>query len=428
MYRRNIKIILILLSFCTVLFSQNLVDGIAVIVGREIILRSEIEQYVQNYILQNKIDVQAHPDIVNKLRAKTIQSLIEQKLMLTQAEKDTVTIDPEVLDQRVDERIKYLVGRVGSEDALEKAFRSNMKKIKKDTRQIMQEQLLVEKVRQLHFKDVKLSRREVEDFYKTYKDSLPTQNESVTISHILKNVRASDAAYKKAYEKISAIKEKLESGESFEELAKKYSQDPASAKQGGDLGFTSRGDFVPEYEEAAFALKEGEVSDIVQTQFGYHLIKLIERRGEKIRTRHILIMVNPTAEDEQRTIQELKDIREKAIAGAPFDSLALEYSDDENVKKDKGMLGTFELDKMAIPQFKAVVSKLKVGEISEPFKTDYGYHIVKLDKREPAHKFTLEKDWQKIEELANNFKIEKEYQNWIKELKKEVPIEIKIKS
>lgn len=422
------KIIIILLGFCSVLFSQNLVDGIAAIVGKEIILRSEIEQYVQNYILQNKINVQAHPEMVNQLRAQTIQSLIEQKLMLTQAEKDTVTIDPEILDQRVDQRIKYLIDRVGSEDALEKAFRSSMKKIKKDTRQIMQEQLLVEKVRQEHFKNVKLSRREVEDFYNTYKDSLPTQSESVTISHILKNVRASDEAYKKAYAKISAIKDRINQGESFEELAKKYSEDPASAKRGGDLGFTSRGDFVPEYEAAAFALKEGEVSDIVQTQFGYHIIKLIERRGEKIRTRHILIMVNPTAEDEQRTIQELKDIRQKALNGAPFDSLALEYSDDENVKKDKGLLGTFELDKMVIPQFKSVVSKLKVGEISEPFKTEYGYHIVKLENRVPAHKFTLEKDWQKIEEMASNFKIEKEYRSWIKELKKEVPIEIKTKS
>jgi peptidyl-prolyl cis-trans isomerase SurA len=425
---KNIKFLFLVFCGASALFSQNQVDGIAAIVGREIILKSEIEQHVQNYILQNRINVQSQPQLVQELRSRTIQSLIEQKLMIAQAEKDTITVEPEILDQRVDQRISYLIERVGSEDALEKAFRSNMKKIRKDTRKIVEEQLLVEKVRQEHFKDVKLSRREVENFYSTYKDSLPAMKETVVISHILKTVGASKSAQEEAFNKISEIKKRLDNGENFEELAKKYSQDPASAKKGGDLGLISRGDFVPAFETAAFALNDGEISDIVQTQFGYHIIQMIERRGEKIRTRHILIMVAPSDSDEQRTIAELTRIRDLALAGQPFDSLALLYSDDENVSKDKGLLGTFETSQLIIPEFKTVVHNLNVGEISEPFKTDFGYHIVKLEKKEAGRELSLDKDWQKIQEMANNFKLEKEYRNWIEELKKEVPIEIKAQS
>ena len=152
---------------------------------------------------------------------------------------------------------------------------------------------------------------------------------------------------------------------------------------------------------------------------------MIERRGEKIHTRHILIRVMPSEKDEQQTIDELKNIRQQALDGKDFSELALQYSDDENVTKDHGHLGTFETDKLVIPQFKEVISTLKDGEISEPFKTDYGYHIVKLDKRSPARTISLDEDWQKIQEMAQNFKMEKEYRAWIDELKKQVPIEIK---
>lgn len=419
------NIVVISVFLISSIYSQNIVDGIAAIVGKEIILKSEIEQHVQNYILQNRINVQNQPQIVDKLRKETMQSLIESKLMLDIAERDTITVDPEMVDQQLDQRIQYLIEKVGSQDELEKTFKSSMKKIKKDTRKILKEQLLVDKVRQQKFMQIKTSKREVEEFYKMNADSLPVLKESVDISHILKTVKPSESAQELALKKISEIKKKIDDGASFEELAKLYSEDPASAKRGGDLGLTSRGDFVPEYEEAAFALEDGEVSDIVQTQFGYHIIQMIERRGEKINTRHILIRVTPSAEDEQRTIQELADLKARAIAGENFNDLAVKYSEDNNVKDDRGFLGTFEVDNLVLPQFKEVLKTLKEGEISDPFKTDFGYHIIKLEKRSSSRSLTLEDDWQKIEQMANNFKIEKEYRKWIDELKAQIPIEIK---
>jgi peptidyl-prolyl cis-trans isomerase SurA len=215
------------------------------------------------------------------------------------------------------------------------------------------------------------------------------------------------------------------SGKSFEEMAKEYSQDPGSKNRGGDLGFTKRGDFVQEFEEAAFALEEGEISDIVETQFGFHLIKLIEKRGEKIRTKHILIQVQPTEEDARKAYNELLEIRQKILDGASFEEMALANSDDENVYKDNGRLGLFEVDELKIPEFKKEIAKLSEGEISLPFQTQYGFHIVKLNKRNQQRKITLENDWEQISGLALNFKIDKEYKKWIENLKEDIPIEIR---
>jgi peptidyl-prolyl cis-trans isomerase SurA len=424
MFKKYIIIFSLLISGLPIK-AQQLVEGIAAVVGKEIILKTEIEQYVQNYIWQNKIDVSKNDKLLKDLMKQTLDRLVEQKILLAKAEEDTLTVDDAILDERVEQQIRYMIDRVGSESELEKTFGSPLKKIRKDTRKTLREQLLVEQVRSAKFRSLKISRREVEDFYATYKDSLPKLNETVDISHILMLVKPSDEALSKAYEKANRILEQLKNGADFAKLAELYSDDPASAKRGGDLGLISRGDFVPEFEAAAFNLKDGEISDIVQTQFGFHIIQMIERRGEKIRTRHILIQVLPTAEDEQRTVDKLKEIRQKALNGESFSDLALEYSDDENVQKDKGHLGTFETEKLVIPQFQTVVAKLKPGEISEPFKTDYGYHIVLLEKRNPQHTLTLENDWAQIENIALNHKMEKEYATWISELKKSIAIDIR---
>jgi len=417
-------IILMLIVGISNIFAQQLVESIAAIVDKEIILRSEVEQFTQNYILQNRLKIRPGSEKYNQLRKKMLEGLIEQKLLLAKAEADTVKVDDQMLDQRVEERIKYMVEQVGSQDKLEEIFGSSISQIRKDTRKLIKEQMLVEQVRAMRFRDVKVSRREVEEFYKMYKDSLPTRPATVDISHILKVIKPSEEAQLKAYRKAEMVLQKLKDGEDFAKLAKLYSEDPASAKRGGDLGFTQRGDLVPEYEAVAFNLKDGEISDIVQTQFGFHIIQLIERRGERIHTRHILIQVKPTEEDEKRIVEQLKEIRQKILDGADFSEMALKYSDDENVTKDKGHLGVFELDKLQIPQFRQVLANMKPGEISEPFKTDYGYHIVKLNAREEAHKLTLENDWEQIEQMALNFKMQKEYQKWLAQLRKEIFVKI----
>lgn len=219
----------------------------------------------------------------------------------------------------------------------------------------------------------------------------------------------------------------LQDGADFGELAKQYSEDPGTAARGGDLGFVNRGDFVKEFEEVAFGLNEGEYSDIVQTQFGFHIIQLLEKKGEKIHARHILVQLKPTQKDEQLVIDKLNGIRDSLISGeATFDEMALKYSDDPNVKEDKGHLGKYRTDSFQIKAFETVCDTLSPGEISHPFRTEFGYHIVKLNGREEERKVSLKKDWQQIEELALQFKKEHEFKKWLASLREEIPVEIKI--
>lgn len=406
-------------------YSQQLADGVAAIIGKEIVLMSEVDQMVRSYAVQNRLNLSNNPAVLKKLQADIFDRLIEQKVLLVKAVEDTIEVDDREVDQRVEQHIKYMIGQVGSEEKLEEAFNNPIKKIKRDLRKETAERLKVEMLRRTKFMGVKVSRREVENFYETYKDSLGEVKETVNISHILKQIKPSEESQTEAKDKLVKITEMIKNGESFEELAKKYSQDPGTASRGGDLGFTKRGDFVKEFEEVAFTLNEGEVSDIVETQFGFHIIKLIEKRGEKIRTQHILMQVQPTAQDAQITYEALDQIRTKILNGADFEEIAREKSDDENVYKDGGNLGIFEVDDLKIPEFKNEIAKLAEGEISKPFQTQYGYHIVKLNSRNERRKITLESDWEKISEIALNYKIDKEYKKWIQFLKQDIPIEIR---
>jgi peptidyl-prolyl cis-trans isomerase SurA len=406
--------------------AQQLVEAIAAVVGQEIVLKSEVDQFVQNYAIQNKLDIRENPELLRKLQKDVLDRLIEQKILLTKAEEDTIVADEQEIDRYVEEHMRYLVEQVGSEDKLEEVFQSSIKKIRRDLRKETGDRIKIEKLRRIKFQNVKITRREVEQFFKTYQDSIRGLSETVNISHILLQIKVGEEGIKHAHERIADIKKKLESGADFEEMARKFSEDPGTAQRGGDLGFQMRGDFLQEYEETAFSLEEGQISNVVQSQVGLHIIELVERRGEKIKTRHILIRLQPTIDDEKRIINQLQSIRAELITGAKFDSLALLYSEDENVENDRGNLGDWEVEKLAIPAFKNEVGKLQQGEVSEPFKTEFGYHILKLNSREDARPLSLEKDWDQIQQLALNVKMEKEYTEWIGSIKKEVPIEYRI--
>ena len=407
-------------------FAQQLVDGVVAIVGQEIILKSEVDQYAQSYVIQNKINVVSNPEVLNKLKKEVLERLIEQKILLTKADEDTIVAPDREVDRYLEEQIRTMVERVGSEAQLEAAFDSPMKKIRRDMRKEIEGRLKVETLRRKKFQDLKVSRREVEVFYETYKDSLPGIKETIDISHILKQVKPGGESADEALMRIMEIKKKLDAGADFNTLATEYTEDPATAPRGGDLGFIKRGDLVKEFEEVAFELEPGQISDVVQTQFGYHLIKLIEKRGEKVHSAHILIQLQPTEDDEKRVIAELVKIRQRIIDGESFEVVATEISDDENVVNDKGHLGIWEVDKLAIPEIKEVVSTMEVGEISQPFKTSYGYHIVRLNMHNEPRNASLEKDWEEIKNMALNWKMENAYREWIVALREDIPIEYKM--
>lgn len=408
-------------------YSQQKVDGIAAIVGDDIILLSEINGLVTQYAFQNKINISKQPELFQQLGQKFLQSLVEQKLILLKADEDTIKADEERVEQSLKQQTDYMIQQAGSTEKLEEYYSAPLYKIKKDLRKEIENQIRIGMLREKKFGKVNITRKEVEKFFTSYRDSLPKPKNSVDISHILLQVTPSAQSAEISLSKIKAIQEKLQNGADFAELARQYSEDPGSARNGGDLGFVSRGSFVKEFEEAAFALEPNEISEIVQSQFGFHIIQMLERQGERIHVRHILIQLQPTAADEERVVNRLKEIREKILTGdSTLEEMALAHSDDPNVEKDRGHLGEFEEGGFQVKEFETAVSSLKPGEISMPFKTEFGYHIVRLNQRNQARELTLKDDWEQIEQWALQFKRDREFRSWLQKLRSEIPVVVKV--
>jgi peptidyl-prolyl cis-trans isomerase SurA len=398
--------------------TKPILDGIAAVVGNEIILKSELDYQVQLAAYQNKLN----PDDAS-LRKRILDAMIDDKLILTQAILDSVTVSDDDVNRQLDSRIQNLIKQVGSQEKVEQIYGMSLSKIRNEFRDDMRKQLIIEKEKQDKFGDLKVSPVEVRDFYNEYKDSLQQVPEEVTLSHIFMIPKPSGKAKEEAYARAESLLDSLRHGADFSALAKKYSQDAGSASDGGDLGWAKRGQFVPEFEHAVYALKPGEISGIVESQFGFHIIQLIERRGDLVHARHILITIPHLASDDDSVITLLDTLREKAMHGASFAVLAREYSEDKDTRDLGGDLGTVSLDQLE-PSFLKTVNDLKVGEISMPAKvnvgTSYGYHIVYLRDRIPAHKVDFNADYSRLEKMALTMKQNDAFEKWIEQLKKQV--------
>ena len=425
---KRVNMVLFLLFFINVNLglSQNVIDRIAAVVDDDIILQSEVLQGMQQIAIQMGIDLQKNPNEVEKLQKTTLENLIDLKILLIQAELDTIEANEQQVEASLQQQMQYITQQLGGQDKVEEYFKLPMSKIRRTNREQIEKNLRATTVRNNKMANIKVTRREVIEFFSTMKDSIGSRNEGVEISHILIQAHPGEASKKDAFEKISAIRDRILKGEDFAKLAKEYSEDPGSGAQGGDLGFMSRGDFVREFEEAVFNLEAGEVSDIVLTEYGYHVIRLEERRGEKVHCRHILISVKPSPDDEIVAVEKIKGIYQELLDGAKFEDLVVKYSDDESTKEAGGNLGYYEIDRLreTAKEMVFAIQDIKVGEFSEPVKTKFGFHIIKLVSRDQAREYSIEKDWDRIEMMATEYKKQKEYKKWMDELRQNVYIKV----
>ncbi len=414
------------ICFSSQIRSQQVLDKIVAVVEDEIILASELNQFSLNLAYQLGVDPRKDPEKFNKLMSETLQNLINQKLLLARAEEDSIVVEEHQVDSVLEEQIASMIQRVGSAEELEKQLGESIKKIKRNFKDDVRKNLKVEMLRKTKLAQIKITRREVEQFYETMKDSLPELKETVDISHILLTIKPGEASEKLARGKAEKLLESQRAGENFEELCRQYSEDPGSKAQAGELGFIQRGDFVPEFEEVAFLLQPGEFSDIVKSRFGFHIIQCVARKGDKINVRHLLILLQPTKDDEKDTFEKIKQVRKLlAQPGTDFAEITKQYSDDETTKDQGGELGLLELENLQEKEFKNAIEGLEVGEISQPFKTKFGWHILKLNARHEARKISIDTDWDKIESWALNMKGQREFQKWLEEIKKDVYVDIK---
>ena len=415
----------IILSMSPLLWSQEVLERIVAIVGDEIILRNELIQMAQGFAIQMGINPMTQTEEFEELRKTALQNLIDEKVLLAKAKEDTITAEDGAVEAELERKIQEAIQQLGSREKLEAYFGSPIKKIKSNYREEIRKQLIVQTVQGKKLGNIQVSRREVERFYETMKDSLPEKKTMMSVRHILLGIRPGEASKQQAIEKIREIQSRLLQGEDFEELAKQYSEDPGTRNRGGGLGFIERGTLFQSFEEAAFKLEPGEISHIVETSVGLHLIQMVEKRGDKVDLRHILIRTEVTDLDEIEVIENLGDLRNRALSGEDFSDLAKEYSQDVSTKEQGGDLGWLTVDELQVEAFQDAIDTLQISEISHPFQTQYGYHIVKLEDKSKARSFSLEEDWEQIELGALNMKKQRIHEKWIEELKKDIYIEIK---
>ncbi|MFH2030596.1 MAG: peptidylprolyl isomerase [Bacteroidota bacterium] len=420
------KIFFITLLASYSIFGQEVLDKIVAIVDNEIVLKSELDFQVALAAAQKNLDPKDE-----KIRRQIIEGMIIDKLLYAQAELDSITVTDEEVDQQLDMQMNYFIQQYGSRERVESTYGMSIEKIKREFRNDTRKNMMAERVKMQKFGTIDVSRREVTEFFNSYKDSLGVIPEKFNISHIFINPTQTEKVRKRAKDLANSLLDSIKLGSDFAELAKKFSDDPGSAAQGGDLGSVKRGVFFPEFESVAYSLKRGQLSDVVESPVGFHIIQLIDRKGESIHTRHILVKIKNDDEADLKSIEFLTELRDSITKNEnTFVFYAKKYSDDKETAGFGGELGNFEisqLDKSLLDQ----VYKLKEGEIGFPKRlqvnpTTYGFHIVKLTKRTPQHSPTIEEDFEEIKKLAQFQKREKNFREWVEELKQQLYWEIKI--
>lgn len=416
--------------FCITLFfpiqlihSQEVIDQIVAIVGNQPILKSDIEnQYIQ-------MISQGYYGTSVDLKCEILEDLLFQKLLLIQAQKDSIEVGNKEVESELNRRLSVFINQVGSEQKLEEYYGKSIVQIKEEFRSIIKDQLLTQRMQAKLTEDVEITPSEVKSYYEDlHPDSIPIIEESYELSQIVKIPGISEQEKNNCISKLEEIRDRIINGEKFSTMAILYSQDPGSASKGGELGFVSRTDLVPEFSAVAFSLTNTEdVSRIVKTDFGYHIIQLIERKGEMVNIRHILIV----PETDQMAIDSLKNelskIREKILSDSvSFENAAELYSDDEETSQNNGKImnpytgsGKFTPDMLDVPTNR-IIKKLQEGEISNPFVTTDQQgktvvKIIKIDQKVTEHLATIEEDYQELYEYALNLEQQKTVKKWIKD-------------
>jgi peptidyl-prolyl cis-trans isomerase SurA len=412
---------------------QTSVDRVVAVIDNEPLLLSDIQNQV-NYLIQS-----GRREDPSLLRCQVFEQMLTDKLLLAKAKQDSIEVSDDRVESELDRRIQYYTTQAGGVKELEKVYKKSVIEIKVDLRNDIRNQLLVQEQRSKINDGIKATPREVAEFFgKIPKDSLPLLPAEVEIAHILIKAKPSKDSRDATRKKLREIRQQIISGElSFEQCARFYGQD-GTAKQDGDLGEFGRGMMASAFEEQAYLLSDGQVSDVFETEFGFHIVRLDKRLGDRLRARHILLIPEVTAADEELVRKKLNDLRTRIFKDTlRFDKAAAEFSEDPN-SKDNGGLIMLEQNEYRIPldqlesdlYFK--IDQMKVGDISEALEYQQqgqrgakAFHIVKLIDRLPPHKASLQDDYQKFHNATVQGKQSAELIKWFRRARQQVYIEIK---
>lgn len=395
------------------------IDKVVAIVGDQMVMLSDVENQYWQLIMQGQTQSL-------ELRCSIFEELLLQKLLLAQARADSIEVSESQVNGELDRRIRYFVAQLGSPEALEQFYNKSILEIKDEFRDLIREQLLIQQMQSKITENVSITPNEVKRYFNGLAaDSIPSIPSYLEVGQIVLIPEPSEEDRSAVYNELSALRDRILKGESFEALARLYSDDPGSASKGGELGLFGRDEMYAEFEGAAFGLKKpGDVSEIVETPAGYHVLQLIERRGEYVNVRHILLIVKVSPTEMYNAKLKLDTVYSEINAGKiTFSDASSKYSDDPNKNEEGLMINPYSGNtKFSSDQLDAtvffVVDKLTPGSISKPilFQTQEGkdgYRILYLKSRSNPHKANLKDDYNAIQEMALNEKKMQALDKWV---------------
>lgn len=420
------------------------IDKVLAVVGDKIILQSDIEQQYAQYLQEqgNKPN--------QEVKCIILSQLLGQKLLVMQAEIDSLAEkNPNFagsVENALQQRIDYFVRNYfGSVEELEEYWGKSIIQLKEDFRPEIRDQLKAELMQQEITADIDVSPADVKEYYDSMpQDSLPIYNTQVEIGQIVLHPKVTEAQKMVARTRLENLRAQIRNGADFKQLAVVHSDDPGSAYKGGDLGFVSRGQMVPEFEAAAFRLKKGELSQIVESEYGFHLIELLERRGEQAHVRHILIKPKYSDKEREAAVHSLDTIRQNILdKKISFAAAAVNYSDDKGTRGNGGMFinrqegygfNLIPLDRIneftGDPGIFPVIDTMEVGQISEPLEfedprtREQAYRIIYYKAKSDPHRASYEKDYEQLKRAALAMQRQEKVEEWFQDKLKDQYIRI----
>lgn len=409
------------------------IDRVIAVVGGSITLQSELEtQYLQ------MLSQGYEPN--DDSRCIMFEELLYGNLLLHRSKVDSLEVSDGEVEDELNRRLEYFISQLGSKEKLEEYYEKSLLEIKDEFREMIKEQLLTQRMQTQITGDIKVTPAETRAYFNRIpKDSLPYINTEIELGRIMRRPAVTKAQKEDARSKAEELRQRVLDGESFRALAILYSEDPGSSKNGGDLGFFTRGMMVPEFDAVAFSLKEDSVSEVFETSYGYHFVEMLERRGEQINVRHILVRAKTSLEDLERArvfLDSVYDlIKDKKLT---FAQAAEKFSDDEETKINGGMMfnpmtgaTTFQMDQLgSIDQrLFLTVENMKPGDISKAVKTQSpdgkeAYNLFFLKTKTEPHVANLKDDYQKIQQAALAEKKNKTIEGWINDKAAETYVKI----
>ncbi len=417
--------IFLILSFSvltlTAFAQREIIDKVVGKVGGELILLSEIEE-------QHALIKAQQGTVEEGIKCAILDQLLAQRLMLNQSKLDSIIVADEEVEVQLDARIERILAYMnGDVTQFEAYYGQTVSQVRNQFRDDLKNQLMVERMQASIMSNVRVTPAEIKDFFNSIPvDSLPYFNSEVELGEIVYKPQVNEAEKKKAFDKLTDLKARIEAGEDFAELAAIHSDDPGSGRAGGDLGWQKRNTFVPEFEAAAYQLENNEMSELVETEFGYHLIQTLERRGNTIHARHILIKPDITEADYQLAIAKLDTVKQLIEVDSINFSRAVKkyseedqqsYTNDGNLVNPKSGNTFFEISELD-PDLYFAIDTMQVNAISSPIEFtlptgEKAYRLITLKSRTQPHKANLQEDYSKIQEATLESKRGNYINNWI---------------